>query len=97
MTINCEYKLLVLFMQLKITEEEILSLRQLYSTVKNGKTKDKIKTILMLNDGYKTKEIIKALLIDSDTITNWKKLFISRKDIIYRYLNSYKFYNGKLN
>jgi len=50
----------------------------------------------MLNAGYKTKEIIRVLLIDSDTVTNWKKTFITRKDIMNWYFASYKTYTGKL-
>ena len=50
----------------------------------------------MLNAGYKSEEISRVLLIDSDTVTNWKKSFIKRKDIDSWYHYSYKSYNGKL-
>lgn len=83
-------------MQIKITSEENMYLRQLHRTVKDGRSRDKIKTILMLNDGYKSEEISRVLLIDTDTITNWKKSFTSRADIRSWYLYSYKPYNGKL-
>ena len=83
-------------MELKITKEEVLGLRQLHRTVKDGRSRDKIKTILMLNAGYKTEEISKVLLIDSDTVTNWKKSFVARKDIMNWYFDSYKPYDGKL-
>ena len=83
-------------MQIKITSEEKTQLRELHRTVKDGRSRDKIKTILMLNDGYKSEEISRVLLIDTDTVTNWKKSFISRKDIMSWYLYSYKTYNGKL-
>ena len=68
-------------MRLKITEEEKRRLKQLHRIVKDGRHRDKIKTILMLNDGYKSEEISRVLLIDSDTVTNWKKSFVKRKKI----------------
>jgi len=83
-------------MQLKITEEEKTRLKHLHRIVKDGRNRDKIKTILMLNDGYKSEEISRVLLIDSDTVTNWKKSFIKRKNIDSWYHYSYKSYNGKL-
>lgn len=83
-------------MHLKITEEEKTRLKQLHRQVKDGRNRDKIKTILMLNDGYKLEEISRVLLIDSDTVTNWKKTFIKRKSIDSWYHYSYKSYNGKL-
>ncbi|HHD80341.1 MAG TPA: IS630 family transposase [Campylobacterales bacterium] len=83
-------------MELKIAKEEILKLRQLHRTVKDGRIRDKIKTILMLNGGYKSEEISRVLLIDSDTVTNWKKSFVKRKNIDSWYHYSYKSYNGKL-
>ncbi len=83
-------------MQIKISREEILQLRELHRSLKDGRSRDKIKTILMLNDGYKSEEISRVLLIDSDTVTNWKKSFIKRKNIESWYHYSYKSYNGKL-
>ena len=83
-------------MQLKITEKEKTRLKHLHRIVKDGRSRDKIKTILMLNDGYKSEEISRVLLIDSDTVTNWKKSFNKRKNIDSWYHYSYKSYNGKL-
>lgn len=83
-------------MQIQITKEEKIQLRELHRTVKDGRSRDKIKTILMLNEGYKSEEISRVLLIDTDTVTNWKQSFISRKDIMNWYFDSYKSYNGKL-
>jgi len=42
----------------------------------------------MLNAGYKTEEISRVQLIDSDIATNWKKTFITRKDIMNWYFAS---------
>jgi len=84
-------------MRINLTKEEQKHLIGLHRTIKNGRNRDKIKTILMLNSGYKSEEISRVLLIDIDTVTNWKKSFTQRKDIDSWYFYSYKSYNGKLN
>lgn len=83
-------------MQLKLTEEEKIRLKQLHRLTKDGRSRDKIKSILMLSEGYSSQEISKILLIDNNTVTNWKKTFTSRASIENWFHYSYSSYNGKL-
>jgi len=84
-------------MRLQITKSEINHLIKLHSQLKDGKSRDKIKAILLLSKGYSSTEISEILLINIDTVTNWKKSFNNKQDIDSWYIDSYKIYNGKLN
>jgi hypothetical protein len=60
-------------MKFPLNEEDITQLKILHKSVKDKRQADKIKMILMLNDGYTSIQISLILMIDNDTITNWKK------------------------
>ena len=83
-------------MQIELTKEEKSRLKHLHRATKDGRSRDKIKSILMLNEGYSSPEISKILLIDSNTVTNWKKSFTSRVSIDSWFHYCYKSYSGKL-
>ncbi len=56
--------------QIKLTNEEIDELIILHRSCRKDQRKaDRIKTIILLNDGYSTQEVAKILLLDEDTIT----------------------------
>lgn len=83
-------------MELQISKAEINHLKNLHGKVKDGKSRDKIKAILLLSKGYSSTEISEILLINIDTVTNWKRSFNYKQDIDSWYLYSYKTYDGKL-
>ena len=60
------------------------------------KVADKIKAILLLDDGYTQKEIAKILLRDEDTITRWKKTYFERKTLLDWLKEDFIGYLGKL-
>jgi len=83
-------------MQIKLTKEEKTNLKYLHRVIKDGRNRDKIKSILLQSDGYSSQEISRILIIDTDTVTNWKKTFIKRESIDSWFHYSYKSYSGKL-
>ena len=61
----------------------ILSLKEkralisLHKTIKNKKQADKVKSIILLSEGYTKKQVAEILLIDERTIYRYKMLFTS--------------------
>lgn len=84
--------------QIKLTNEEIDELIILHRSCRKDQRKaDRIKAVLLLNDGYSSQEVAKILLLDEDTITTYKKRFLNRKNSE-DWLEDYNiFYEGKLN
>lgn len=82
---------------LKLAEKERIELIALHKKNMRAKEADKIKAILLLDDNYSQQEIAKILLIDENTITNWKKDFLSSKNINEWLKDNYFGYQGKLN
>ena len=64
---------------INLTAEEKIMLKAIHKQLKNKKDSDMIKAILLLADGYKVQEVRKILLIDEDTVRNWKRKFNDRK------------------
>ncbi len=83
-------------MQIQIPDNEKTKLRKLHREFRDSLVRDKIKAILLLSEGYNSLEISRILLIDNDTVTNWKKRFVNRKDIQSWFVSNYKSYRGKL-
>lgn len=80
----------------KLSESEIQELKKLHRTFKDRKSADKIKAILLKDNGYSQKEIAEILLLDEDTISKWIRLFQNRKDTISWLVCNYVPYSGKL-
>jgi len=59
-------------MKINLTEYEKEDLIDVHRNNINRKICDRIKSVLLLNEGYTIKEISKILLVDEDTIGNWK-------------------------
>jgi transposase len=80
-----------------LTTEERTELKQLHRQQGyDAKAADKIKAILMLDDGYTQQEIAKVLLRDEDTIGRWKKTYFERQSLIDWLDEDYSGYHGKL-
>jgi transposase len=85
-------------MKIELTSIEKSELKRYHRTIKDGKKRDRIKAILLLNEGYNPLEISQILLIDENTVSNWKKRFIERKEksLLMWLMDEYKGYEGKL-
>jgi transposase len=62
----------------------------------SAKAADKIKAILLLDDGYSRQEVARVLLRDEDTITRWRDTYKKRQDLAQWFDEDYQGYLGKL-
>ena len=62
-------------MSITLTNIEVKKLRTLHKQIKNQKTCDRIKAMLLLHKGFSAFEISEIPLIDEDTVRNWKRRF----------------------
>ena len=61
-----------------LSQEQILSYKQLHRNYRGDQRKsDRIKAILMLNEGYGYEEISKILLLDDSTIRRWHETYMA--------------------
>ncbi len=81
---------------IKISSDDLESLKQLHKKEKNKRRADRIKMILLLNKGFSQKEVSELLLLDEDTITTWKNKFQNRTDNESWLSDNYVPYFGKL-
>lgn len=81
---------------MKLRDEEKVELRRMHTAFKDRQRADKIKTILLLGEGYTGREIATILLIDEDTITTTKRRFMERKTMEEWLETGCKGYKGKL-
>jgi transposase len=58
-----------------LTDGDVLALRAAHRKQKDKKLADRIKAVLMLNDGFTYPEIVKALLLDEVTLRRYLKKF----------------------
>ena len=85
-------------MRIQLSPEEINALKMLHQTYKTDQKKsDRIKAILMLNNGYSAGEVASVLMINKNTVTGWKKRYLNERDGVNWLLNRYEGYTGKLN
>jgi len=81
----------------KLSEEEKNELKKFHKSVRDGNSRDRIKAILMLNDGYSCIEIAKILILDEKTIRRWRDRYLNRKNITSFIFHDCTGYTGKLN
>lgn len=79
----------------KLTPKEKIILEKIHRSTKDGKKRDRIKTVLFLDRGFSYIETAELLMLDRDTIYRIKKKF--QKDWIDKFLeNNYVCYTWKL-
>jgi len=81
---------------IKLTTEEKEELIRFHKSVRDKKSGDRIKAILMLNDGYTCIEIAKILLLEEKTIRRWRARYVTRKNITSFIFHNCCGYEGKL-
>ena len=64
-------------MTIKLSQEDSFQIKQLHRSCKQRKHADKLKAILMLNDGFSCVEVGKLLLLDDDTIRKYRNTYLS--------------------
>jgi transposase len=78
-------------MPMTLNESQIRELRELHRTLESKKQADKIKAVVMLNDGFTSSEIARALMIDETTVRRHINRY--RRHGLTKYLES--LYPGK--
>jgi len=68
-------------MKIQLTQEEVIFLKKLHKSQKEKVKADRIKIILLLNQGFTNEQVAEILLLDFDTVTKWKHRFLERTDI----------------
>ena len=64
-------------MTIKLSQEETNHIKQLHRSCKQRKIADKLKAILMLNSGFSCVQVGKILLLDDDTIRNYRNTYLN--------------------
>ena len=82
--------------KINLSESEKDELIQEHQLTRDGKIRDKIKAILMLDQGYNCLEIAKILLLDEKTIRRWKDKYKAEQTISDFLVNNCTGYDGKL-
>lgn len=83
-------------MKIKLSDIELTSLRTLQKANRGSKLYIKITVILMLDGGFTGEDISYALGIDSNTVSTYKKLYLSSPDLDDYLSDNYVHYQGKL-
>ena len=66
-------------MKIKLSKSEEQNLRKLHKFQTRKLEADRIKTILLLNEGYLQKKVAQLLFLDEDTISSYKTLYLKKK------------------
>jgi transposase len=65
-------------MTIKLSKKERNEIKQLHGNCKQRKHADKLKAILMLDDGFSCVDVGKILLLDDDTVRGYKNRYLSQ-------------------
>jgi len=65
-------------MTMKLSQEERNKIKQLHRNCKQRKHADKLKAILMLDDGFSCVDVGKILLLDDDTVRGYRNTYLSQ-------------------
>lgn len=65
-------------MKVKLSQEERIEIKQLHKTCKQRKYADRLKAILLLNEGLSCIEVGEILLLDDDTIRIYINTYLSK-------------------
>jgi len=83
-------------MTIKLNDYEKVELKRIHSSLSDGRERDRIKVIFLLDKGYSSTKISDILLIDLNTITKWKRSFNEKTSLSDWFQSNYKSYEGKL-
>jgi transposase len=83
-------------MDFPLSSEDRVLFKRLHKAEKDKKMADRMKAILLFDNGYSQRQISEILLIDEDTVANWFKRFKISRNIPGFLGNDYIAYVGKL-
>jgi len=64
-------------MRFKLSEQERKEIKELHGSSKDRRSADKLKSLLLLDNGYSCMKVAKILLLDDDTIRTYRDQYIS--------------------
>lgn len=82
--------------KIALSQSEKAELISLHKGVRDKRSGDRIKAILMLDDGYTIDEIAKVLLLDEKTIRRWRDRYLNRQNLTSYIFHDCQGYAGKL-
>ena len=62
-------------MELPLSAEQKIELKRQHRQIKDKRTADRLKIIVMLDEGFTDTQICRLLMLDEETITSWRKKF----------------------
>lgn len=65
-------------MTIKLSQEEKVKIKQLHRNCKQRKFADRLKAILLLDDGFSCVEVGKILLLDDDTVRKYRNIYLNQ-------------------
>lgn len=68
-------------MTIKLSQEEKIKIKKLHRNCKQRKHADKLKAILMLDNGFSCVEVGEVLLLDDDTIRNYRNTYLNEGSV----------------
>ena len=83
--------------EIELTEIERIEYKRQHKICKDKKQADRIKAILLLDKNFTLKQVSDILLIDENTIINWKDRFFEKRDNNDWLKDNYSGYDGRLN
>ncbi len=83
-------------MNITLTTEEKIELKQRHRRMKDRRDADKIKAVLLFANGYTAVEIANILLMDDETVRTWIKSYEIEENIDEWLVKNYLAYQGKL-
>src|SRR3990167_10012862 len=83
--------------EIELTEIERIEYKRQHKICKDKKKADRIKAILLLDKNFTLKQVSDILLIDENTIINWKDRFFEKRDNKDWLKDNYSGYDGRLN
>ncbi|MCP5502237.1 MAG: IS630 family transposase [Leptospiraceae bacterium] len=83
-------------MEIPLSEADRIIIKKIHRTTKDKRIADRIKIINLLDRGYNSIEIAAILMLDEDTVSNWKKKFIESKNMEDWLALNFIPYKGKL-
>ena len=64
-------------MKLKLTQEQRTEIIQLHKKCRERKHADKLKSILLLDDGFSCTDVGRILLLDDDTVRKYRNQYLN--------------------
>jgi len=87
----------ILCMNIPLSISQRIELKNLHRLIKEKRKADRLKMIVMLDEGFSDIQISRILMFDEETVSSWRVKFESSVSFGEFLNHKYEGYNGKLN